>query len=89
MKLSWDERNRMATLAERSLDFADAAAFFDGRPVLHQPTPRDGEPRWNGAARIGDQFYTVVWIRRNEGLRMISMRRAHEQEIRKHLEFYG
>ena len=89
MKLSWDERKRMATLAERSLDFADAGAFFDGRPVLHQPTPRDGEPRWKSTAWIDDQFYTVVWIQREESLRIISMRRAHEQEIRKHREFYG
>ena len=89
MKLSWDERKRMATLAERLLDFADAAAFFDGRPVLHQSTPRDGEPRRKGAAWIGDQFYTVVWIQRDESLRIISMSRAHEQEIRKHREFYG
>jgi uncharacterized DUF497 family protein len=79
----------MATLAERSLDFADAAAFFDGRAVLHQSTPRDGEPRWKSTACIDGQFFTVVWIQRDESLRIISMRRAHEQEIRKHREFYG
>jgi len=89
VKLSWDERKRIATLAERSLDFADAVAFFDGRPVLHQPTPREREARWESTAFIGDEFYTVVWIQRDDSLRIISMRQAHEQEIRKHREFYG
>jgi hypothetical protein len=28
-------RERLQTLKERNLDFADAFQFFDGRPVVH------------------------------------------------------
>ena len=40
MEFEWDEEKRQKILAERSLDFADAFQFFEGRPVIHQPTPR-------------------------------------------------
>jgi uncharacterized DUF497 family protein len=50
MKFEWREDKRQTTLKERSLDFADAFQFFDGRPVIHQPTPRHGEERWKSTA---------------------------------------
>ena len=34
-------------------------------------------------------FFTVVWSWRGENVRVISMRRAHEQEIRKYREAHG
>jgi uncharacterized DUF497 family protein len=41
--VEWDEVKRFTTLMARGLDFADAAAAFDGRPALHVP------------ARLGDE----------------------------------
>ncbi len=34
----WDEAKRIWTIAERGLDFADAALAFDGRPTLRPGT---------------------------------------------------
>lgn len=89
MEFEWDERKRAQIVAERALDFASAYLFFDGRPAIHQPTQRDGEERWKTTAAIEDAFFTVVWTWRGEVTRAISMRRAHEQEIRKHREAHG
>ena len=44
-------------LKERSLDFADAFQFFDGRPVIHQPTPRGDEERWKSTANVRRQVF--------------------------------
>ena len=60
--------------------------LFDGRPAIHQPTPRDDEERWKTTAEIEGAFFTIVWTWRGETIRVISMRRAHEQEIKKHRE---
>lgn len=89
MEFEWFEAKRQKTLAERRLDFADAFQFFDGRPVIHQPTPRDGEERWKSTALIGGKFFTVVWMWRDEVKRIISMRRSHEQEERRYRETHG
>ena len=89
MEFEWDEEKRQKILAERSLDFADAFQFFDGRPVIHQPTPRDDEDRWKSIALFDGKFFTVVWRRRGAAIRVISMRRSHEQEERKYRATYG
>jgi uncharacterized DUF497 family protein len=86
MDFEWDEGKRLRILEERALDFASADLFFDGRAVIHQPTPRGVEARWKTTAVIEGAYFTVIWTRRGEIIRIISMRRAHEQEIRKHRE---
>jgi hypothetical protein len=86
MDFEWDERKRAQIIEERALDFASAFLFFDGRPAIHQPTPRHDEERWKTTAEIEGTFFTVVWTWRSDTIRVISMRRAHEQEIRKHRE---
>jgi uncharacterized DUF497 family protein len=89
MDFEWDERKRAQVLEDRDLDFASAYAFFDGRPVIHQPTPRNDEERWKTTAMIEGTYFTIVWTWRGDIVRVISMRRAHEQEIRKHRQVHG
>jgi uncharacterized DUF497 family protein len=89
MNFEWDDRKRRRILEQRALDFASADLFFDGRPAIHQPTPRGTEERWKTTAVIEKAYFTVVWTWRAETIRIISMRRAHEQEIRKHREAHG
>ena len=89
MKFEWEKSKREWTLKERDLDFADAFQFFDGRPVIHQPTPRDGEERWKTTALFEGKFFTVVWMWRDDAIRIISMRRSHEQEERKYRATFG
>ncbi|MEP7030566.1 MAG: hypothetical protein ABI830_06510 [Pseudolabrys sp.] len=43
MEFEWDERKRAQVKVERDLDFVTARYFFDGRPVVHQPSSRTGE----------------------------------------------
>ena len=60
VEFEWDEEKRQKILKERSLDFVDAFQFFDGRPVIHQPTPRGDEDRWKSIALFDGRFFTVV-----------------------------
>lgn len=88
MEFEWDERKRASILKDRALDFVSVWRFFDGRPVIHQPSPRDGEERWKTTAEIEGAFFTVIWTWRAEAIRVITMRRAHEQEIRTYRATY-
>jgi uncharacterized protein len=89
MEFEWDERKRAQIIEDRALDFASAHRFFDGRRAVHQPTPRQDEDRWKTTAEIEGSFFTVVWTWRGEAIRVITMRRAHEQEIRKYRATFG
>jgi uncharacterized DUF497 family protein len=88
MEFEWDEHKRAQIIDDRALDFASAYRLFDGRPAIHQPTPRNDEDRWKTTAEIEGAFFTVVWTWRGENIRVITMRRAHEQEIRIYRETY-
>jgi uncharacterized DUF497 family protein len=85
----WDENKRLATRQARGLDFADAPVFFDGRPVIHMPSVRGGEDRWRTTTVIQGAHYTLVWMWRGEAVRIISMRRAHEDEERAYGTLHG
>ena len=89
MDFTWDENKRLKTLDDRGLDFKFARRFFDLQPLLHQPTPRNDEDRWKTTAISEGKFYTIVWIQREETRHIISMRRAHGQEIRKYRALFG
>jgi uncharacterized DUF497 family protein len=82
MPFEWDERKRIETLQIRGLNFATAWRFFDGRPVVFIPSPQRAEERWKTVALIEGAYFTLVWVKRGEAIRIISMRRSHEDEER-------
>jgi uncharacterized protein len=85
----WDETKRLATLAERGLDFRDARQLFDGRPLCSYPSPREGEERIVSIGVVSGRMIAVVWIDRDGSRRVISMRRARNAEERKYRSLFG
>ena len=88
MGLSWNDAKRDRVWAERGLDFADADLFFDGRPVVTEPSSRGGEERWRSTAIINGRFVTLVWTQREDNLHVITMRRAHAKEERQYRQLH-
>ena len=89
MRFSWDESKRLRTIADRALDFRDATFFFGGRPALHQFSPRRDEERWKTTVERNEVFFTLVWTWRDDTRHLISMRRAHDKEVRKYRELFA
>lgn len=76
-----DKAKRDTTLAERGLDFADAALVFDGPTATLEDTRKDyGEPRFRTMGLLYGRAVMVVWTPRKTSRRVISMRYAHERE---------
>jgi uncharacterized DUF497 family protein len=69
--------------------FRGRLPVFDGRPGIHQPTSRGDEERWKSTALFDGKFFTVVLMWRNAAIRVISMRRSHEQEERQYRSVFG
>ncbi len=77
----WDETKRERVLAERGLDFRDAARIFTA-PTVIAPSHREGERRWIAIGMLDGIEIAVIFTIRGEACRIITARRArrHERE---------
>lgn len=79
--IMFDKAKRDKTLAERGLDFADAALVFDGpTATLEDARKIYGETRYQTMGLLRGRAVMVVWTPRKASRRVISMRYAHEHE---------
>ena len=82
MPFEWDEDKRQRNLAKHGIDFAEAEAVFDGRPIVEALSKYVEELRFLTTGVVNGRFYTVVWTRRGNSIRLISARRARDGEDR-------
>jgi uncharacterized DUF497 family protein len=89
MEFEWWEAKRLAVLWDRGLDFLDARRLFDGRDSYTVPSPQGGEQRWVSVGELDQVMVAVVWTRRGDAVRIITMRRARDEEKRRYRAIYG
>jgi uncharacterized DUF497 family protein len=89
MYFEWDEDKRQTNIAKHQVDFVDAQALFDGRPVVATRSPYSGEERYLTTGVLDDLLITVVWTWRNTTIRVISARRASHGEARAYRALFG
>ena len=81
MRITFDPAKREKTLAERGLDFADAALVFSGVTLEIEDTRRNyGEPRIICYGRLGGRMVVVGYTLRGADRHIFSMRKANERE---------
>ena len=85
MRITFDPNKRDATLAERGLDFADAAEVF-ASATIDLPDTRFAypEPRTVTYGYLNERLVVVVWTATEDGCRVISMRKANDREQRRY-----
>ncbi len=86
MQFEWDKAKSEATLAERGFDFAYAAVVFDDPlRIEREDVRRDyGEPRWQTIGEIDGRVFLVVYTPREAATRIISARRARDNEAKEY-----
>ncbi|ASK34289.1 hypothetical protein CEK62_07800 [Alcanivorax sp. N3-2A] len=81
MDISFDRAKQEWTLAERGLDFAEAAVVFrDVHFTLMDERWNYQELRYITIGHLRCRLVVLVWTPRNDGRRIISMRKANERE---------
>jgi uncharacterized protein len=81
MRVTWDPAKRARTLADRGLDFADAAIVFAGVTVEVEDTRRDyGETRIICYGRLQGRMVVVGYVSRGASRHIFSMRKANGRE---------
>ena len=81
MRISYDAAKRERTLAERGLDFEDAAIVFDGLTVEVEDTRKDyGERRILCFGLLAGRLMVVGYVPRGAVRHVFSMRKANDRE---------
>ena len=81
MRISYDAAKRERTLAERGLDFEDAAIVFDGLTVEVEDTRKDyGERCILCFGLLAGRLVVVGYVPRGAVRHVFSMRKANDRE---------
>lgn len=90
MRFEWDEAKRRSNIVKHGIDFLRPRLIFDGRPHLDFDSPRRSEKRFLRIAELDGRLITVAWIwRGKEVVRIISARRARDEEKRAYRHLHG
>lgn len=81
MQFEWDENKNDQNLSKHAIDFADAHLIFE-KPLLTRVDDRFdyGEKRWIGLGKLDTVIVVVVFTKRRDRIRIISIRKANKQE---------
>jgi uncharacterized DUF497 family protein len=83
--LEWDEEKTTLNLASRGLHFADAARFdWTTAQVFLDDRYDYGEERFRARGFLDGRLHILVYVLRNDRLRVISLRRANARECKRY-----
>ena len=85
----WDEEKRIKNIAKHGIDFLTAYELFDGRQVFTFSSHHSEEVRFATVGLIEGRFITTIWTRRIHNIRIISARRARDEEKAKYSKLFG
>jgi len=81
MRITFDPAKRARTLADRGLDFEDAAIVFEGTTVEVEDTRRNyGEPRIICYGSLSGRLVVIGYTPRGTTRHVFSMRKANDRE---------
>jgi uncharacterized protein len=89
MEFEWDEAKRLTTLEKHGLDFLDAGLLFGNPHAVAAAKVVGGEPRWLAVGLIEDVYVTAIFTWRGDVIRLISMRKARDDERKRHQALFS
>lgn len=81
MDFEYDERKSRSNLEKHGIDFIDAQALWSDSGLLEIHARTEDEPRLLVIGLIGSKYWAAVITYRGETIRIISVRRAREEEV--------
>lgn len=85
----WDERKRLANLDKHGIDFRDIHLLRVHPMMVGQARAVKGEERWMATGRMNDIVVTMIFTKRDEVIRIISMRSARRDERKAYQTLLG
>lgn len=90
MKFEWDKNKNEKNITRHGIDFQDAHLIFQ-RPILIKADTRKdyGETRLIGLGLLFDVEIVIVFTKRSNSIRVISIRRANKNERKVYQEKFA
>ena len=82
MKFEYDDAKSAENKGKHGIDFEEAQALWEDSALVEIPARTGEEPRWLLIGVIGQKHWSAVVTRRDENIRLISVRRSRREEIR-------
>jgi uncharacterized DUF497 family protein len=89
MEFEWSEAKRLSNLDKHGLDFNDADILSVGDHLLEEARSVGDEIREKAIGLIDGRPVALIFTRRGAVIRVISLRRARNDERRRHQALYG
>jgi len=86
MDFEFDPAKSAANLRKHGIDFVGAQALWSDPDRLEIPARSTDEPRTQVIGRIGDVVWSGFVTHRNDRIRIISVRRARDEEKAAYLQ---
>ena len=81
MDFEFDPEKSETNKNKHVIDFIDAQALWNDPDLLEIPAKTTDEPRFLVVGKIGEKHWSGIITYRNENIRIISIRRARNEEI--------
>ena len=78
----FDEAKSQSNLSKHGIDFVEAQLLWLDSGLLEIPAKTIDEPRSLIIGKIGDKHWSAVVTHRSANIRMISVRRSRNEEIK-------
>ena len=87
MKFEWDKEKNKSNIQKHGIDFSDSIKIFENTMVIKPDERSDyGENRLIGLGQIENIVIVIVYTKRNDRLRIISIRKANRKERKIYFE---
>ena len=83
MRFEFDLAKNERNIKERGISFA-LSAEFDWTTALVLRSDRAGEARYKAVGEIEGRLHVLVYTKRGQALRIISLRRANSREVKRY-----
>jgi hypothetical protein len=82
MKFEYDPGKSADNKRKHGIDFEEAQALWADSALVEIPARTSDEPRWLLIGKIDEKHWSAVITRREENIRLISVRRSRDDEVR-------
>ncbi|MFZ0771221.1 MAG: BrnT family toxin [Candidatus Sulfotelmatobacter sp.] len=82
MGFEYDPGKSEENKRKHGIDFEEAQALWADSALVEIPARTSDEPRWLLVGKIDQKHWSAVVTRRDENIRLISVRRSRDEEVR-------
>lgn len=82
MGFEYDQGKSATNKDKHGIDFEEAQELWRDPDLLEIPARTTDEPRWMVIGKLGEKHWSAVVTRREHNIRLISVRRSRDEEVK-------